>query len=357
MLIDKPPGPTSFDVVGWVRWALHERTVGHCGTLDPPASGLLVVCVGEATKLVEHLTNDDKRYVARFALGRSTTTADAEGETLATAEVPPGTATAAEAILRSLVGAFELPPPAFSAVKLDGKRAHELARELARVGDGEQLDLPPRPMAVHAIEIVGHGRDPSGEVWIDAELSVAKGTYVRSLAEELGRRLDLPAHLGSLRRVASGPLRVDDPRVVSGLVPVQLPDLQGYPPKWRVQFPQEPGEGPGEGADEQRARVCARLRGHLSKPWEHLPFEVSHLPDTGPHEPLMLRMLQGQRLSASPSNCAALGIVDGDGLCVLVDRAAGHMMLLRREPDDRGLARRLAPTRVLRFEPESTPSH
>jgi tRNA pseudouridine(55) synthase len=348
LLIDKPPGPTSFDVVGWVRWALHERTVGHCGTLDPPASGLLVVCVGEATKLVEYLTNDDKRYLARFALGRSTTTADADGETLDTADVPPGAELEAAAILRALIGPLELPPPAFSAVKLDGKRAHELARA------GEQLDLPPRPMAIHAIEIVGHGRELDGAVWIDADLTVAKGSYVRSLAEELGRRLDLPAHLASLRRVGSGSLRVDDPQVVGGLVPVQLPDLDGRPPKWRV----EPADwGGGDRGEHDRARAGALLRGHLSKPWDRLPFDVSHLPEAGAHQPLMARMVQGQRLAASPSNCAALGIVDRDGLCVLVDRAAGQMMLLSREDDDTGAARRLAPTRLLRFDPDSLPSH
>lgn len=354
LLIDKPAGPTSFDVVGWVRWALHERTVGHCGTLDPGASGLLVVCVGEATKLVEYLTDEDKRYLARISLGRSTTTADADGDTLDTVEVPPGAEARAEVILRSLVGPLELSPPAYSAVKLDGKRAHELARA------GKGVDLPPRPMALHAIEIIGHGREPNGDVWIEADLSVAKGTYVRSLAQELGRRMDLPAHLASLRRIGAGRLRVDDPKTVRGLVPIQLPDIDGRPPKWRVQLP---GTEQGTTEEEQRAYAGAHLRSHLSKPWERLPFDVSELPSAGPHERLMVRMIQGQRLGATPSNCEALGIVDRDGLWVLVDRAAGQMMLLRCEPADGGSGRRLAPTRVLRFppdpgpDPESTPSH
>ncbi|WP_181233721.1 tRNA pseudouridine(55) synthase TruB [Enhygromyxa salina] len=366
LLIDKPPGPTSFDVVGWVRWALHERTVGHCGTLDPPASGLLVVCLGEATKLVEHLTNDDKRYRARFALGRSTTTADAEGETLSVAEVPPGAEAEGAEILRSLIGELQLPPPDFSAVKLDGKRAHELARA------GKPLDLPARSMAIHSLELLGHGRDPDGGAWIDVELEVAKGTYVRSLAEEVGRQLDVPAHLASLRRVGSGDLRVDDPRVVTGLVPVHLPEIEGRPPKWRVEFPadpaaagasvtpgQDPGQGRGDADAQQRAEAGARLRGHMSKPWDRLPFPVSLLPDAGAHEGLMTRMIQGQRLGASPSNCATLQIPDGEGLCVLVHQARGLMMLVRREHHDGGPLRRLAPTRVLRFEPEpeSNPSH
>ncbi|KIG18164.1 tRNA pseudouridine synthase B [Enhygromyxa salina] len=354
LLIDKPPGPTSFDVVGWVRWALNERTVGHCGTLDPPASGLLVVCVGEATKLVEHLTNDDKRYRARFALGRSTTTADAEGETLDTAEVPPGAEAEGAEILRALIGELELPPPAFSAVKLDGKRAHELARA------GKDLDLPARPMALRSIEVLGHGRDGEG-AWIEAELEVAKGTYVRSLAEEVGRQLGLPAHLATLRRVASGGLQVDDPRVVTGLVPVPLPEIEGRPPKWRVQFPSD-GDAGGPDSDDQhdqRDLVGARLRSFMSDPWDRLPFPVSLLPDAGAHERLMTRMIQGQRLAASPSNCAALGLDDAEGLCVLVHRAAGLMMLVRCEPAERGSGRRFAPSRVLRFppRPESTSGH
>jgi tRNA pseudouridine55 synthase len=193
LLIDKPSGPTSHDVVAFVRWALRERAVGHCGTLDPAATGLLVVCVGGATKLVEHLTGVDKRYQARIVLGRSTTTADAEGETLAQGPVSAEVEARAGATLLEMLGELALPPPAYSAVKLDGRRAHELARA------GEAVDLPVRRMAIHAAEVLAVRRESPDHVVIDATLDVAKGTYIRSIAEELGRRLGVPAHLGSLR--------------------------------------------------------------------------------------------------------------------------------------------------------------
>jgi tRNA pseudouridine55 synthase len=342
LLIDKPPGPTSHDIVGWVRWALRERAVGHCGTLDPPASGLLVVCVGAATKLVEHLSGVDKRYRARFVLGRSTSTADAEGETLAEAPVPAGLDDRALSCLRSLVGDLELPPPAVSAVKLDGRRAHELARA------GETPELPPRPMSVRELEIEDHGRE-GDRLWIDADLKVSKGSYVRSLAQELGRRLDLPAHLGALRRTACGELSVEDPLVVTNLVPVELPPIEGRPPKWRVELPGEPQVSPeqraGEGALDARARAGALLRAHMSDPWSRLPFETRELPGEGPHEPLLARLLQGQRLRADAPTLAALGLSVGEGPCALVDRAGGHLIVLRRE------RARLAPSRVLSFPP------
>jgi tRNA pseudouridine55 synthase len=344
LLIDKPAGPTSHDVVGWVRWALRERAVGHCGTLDPPASGLLVVCVGPATKLVEHLTGVDKRYRARFVLGRATTTADAQGETLARAEVPADIEDRALAALRGMVGALELPPPAVSAIRLGGRRAHEMVRA------GESPDLPPRPMSVRSLTIEGHGRghaklgDELGdELWIDAEVEVSKGSYVRSLAEELGRRLGLPAHLGALRRLACGQLRIDDPLVVGQLTPVELPPLEGRPPKWRIEVP-----GAGEG--EQREQAGALLRAHLSPPWRRLPFEAVELAPAGPHLAALRRLLQGQRLAADAETLASFGLGADEGPCALVDRAGGHLIVVRRE---RG---RLAPSRVLRFDPASWPA-
>ncbi|PRP90582.1 tRNA pseudouridine synthase B [Enhygromyxa salina] len=352
LLVDKPAGPTSHDVVGWVRWALGERTVGHCGTLDPPASGLLVICVGEATKLVEHLTAVDKRYRARFVIGRSTTTADAEGEIVAEAAVPPDLEARALEALRGLIGPLELRPPAYSAVKIQGRRAHELARA------GEDPALPPRSMAVHELVVEAHGRD-GASLWIDAELTVAKGSYVRSLAEELGRRLGLPAHLGSLRRLACGPLGVDDPRVVGGLNAVLLAASEGRPPKWRVELPGErdPGDGAsGEPDHDPRRHAAAELRARMSDPWQRLDFEVSELPSEGAHEPLITRLIQGQRLGADEQTCAVLGLARREGPCALVDRAAGRMIILQREPSERGRLR-LAPSRVLRFEPELATSH
>lgn len=342
LLVDKPPGPTSHDVVGWVRWALRQHAVGHCGTLDPPASGLLVVCIGAATKLVDHLTSLDKQYQARFVLGRSTTTADAEGVTIATAPVPAGIEDRALDCLRGLRGAHELPPPAVSAVRLDGRRAHELARA------GEVPELPPRPMTVLELETLGHGRTPEGLLWIDATLRVTKGTYIRSLAEELGRRLDLPAHLSALRRLACGSLQVDDPQIVGPLEPVELPPIEGRPPKWRM----EPGPGTTNlDIANTRERTAAWLRTRMSPPWRRLPFETSELPPAGAHEPLLARLLQGQRLRADGETLAAFGLQASEGPCAIVDRAGGHMIILAREQG------RIAPHRVLRFDPNLWSDH
>jgi tRNA pseudouridine55 synthase len=337
--IDKPPGPTSHDVVGWVRWALGERSVGHCGTLDPPASGLLIVCVGTATKLADYLTGVDKRYRARFVLGRATTTADAEGRTTAHAPVPEGIDDAAIDCLRQLVGAHQQPPPSVSAVHLDGRRAHELARA------GEAPELPPRPMAVLELDILDHGRTVDGLLWIDAELSVIKGTYIRSLAEELGRRLGLPAHLGALRRLACGAQRVDDPSVVGGLVGVELPEIVGRPPKWRIE--------PASVEADARAHAATLLRDHMRQPWGHLPFPTSELPDTGPHQALLARLLQGQRLRADGGTLDTLGLRHVEGTCAIVDRAGGHLLILAVDREHG----RVAPNRALRFHPIPASDH
>jgi tRNA pseudouridine55 synthase len=343
LLIDKPPGPTSHDVVGWVRWAMRQHAVGHCGTLDPPASGLLVVCIGAATKLVEHLTGVDKRYRARFVLGRATSTADAQGHTLAQAPVPDSIEAHALDTLRALVGAHELPPPSVSAVRQGGRRAHELVRA------GEVPELSPRPMAVHELEIHEHGRTSENELWIDASLSVTKGTYIRSLAEELGRRLDLPAHLGALRRLACGALRIDDPQVVTDLAAVELPPFPGRPPKWRIEPPEV------DRTADVREQTGAWLRAHMSPPWQRLPFETSELVREGAHQflagPLVARLLQGQRLRNDGETQAALGLRAEEGTCAIVDRAGGHMIILVRSHG------RIAPDRVLRFDPNLWPDH
>ena len=342
LLIDKPAGPTSHDVVGWVRWALRERSVGHCGTLDPPASGLLVVCVGAATKLVDYLTGVDKRYWARFVLGRSTTTADAVGQTIASAPVPEGIEAEALACLRSLVGAHELPPPAVSAVRLDGRRAH------ARGRAGEQPELPPRPQTVRALELLGHAR--VGEsLTIDATLGVTKGTYIRSLAEELGRRLALPAHLGSLRRLACGELRLDDAAIVTGLTVDELPAIEGRPPKWRIDAPAQ-GDAANDVPGDARERAAALLRARLSPPWTRLPFPVGHPQASA--GPLLQRLVQGQRLRAEPDTLAELGLAEltdeasEPALRALVDRAAGHLIIVNLDHT------RISPVRLVRFAGE-----
>mgnify|MGYP003375295023 CR=1 FL=1 len=197
--IDKPGGCTSHDVVARVRRCVGERRVGHAGTLDPDATGVLVVGIGQATKLLGLLTLDRKGYRSSFVLGSSTTTDDASGEVLATAEVDPALLAedAARRELAGLVGTFDQVPPAFSAVSVDGRRAYAMAR------DGKSVELAPRRVTVHAAELV-EVRPETCE-WV-VDLDVSKGTYVRSIARDLGERLGCHAHVGQLRRSFSGPV-------------------------------------------------------------------------------------------------------------------------------------------------------
>jgi tRNA pseudouridine55 synthase len=210
LVIDKPAGPTSHDVVKRLRWALGTRAVGHAGTLDPAASGVLVVAVGQGTKLVSYLTSQAKSYEATVTFGTSTTTLDREGEVVAAAPVPVELTrelsnrawTAGSPVDRALARERtrrEQVPPAFSAVKQNGRAVHERARR------GEHVELGPRVVEVHALEIRG-----ATEQTVDLRLSVSKGYYVRSLARDLGETLGVPAHLSALRRVASGPFTLDE---------------------------------------------------------------------------------------------------------------------------------------------------
>jgi tRNA pseudouridine55 synthase len=280
LLIDKPPGPTSHDVVTWVRWAMRERAVGHCGTLDPAASGLLVVCVGAATKLVRYLQEVDKVYRASFALGVATTTADADGDVVARAEVSVEAMSSAASVLYGMAGELTLAPPAYSAIRHEGRRAHELARS------GEPVDLAPRKMTLLRIDEVG-----TEDRKVAATLTVSKGTYVRSLAEELGRRLQVPAHLGGLRRLACGRLALEHPLTVGGLEARAVSAGREGPVRWRIR-------PPGAAQDEPTARrLCGSLLGGaLLSPADALPFTVLRV-EGGPRgEDALTRLGHGQRL-------------------------------------------------------------
>ena len=197
ILLDKPSGPTSHDMVYAVRRGSGEKRVGHAGTLDPLATGLLVMCLGPATRLSEYLAGKGKRYRAQARLGQSTTTYDSQGEVTATSAAIPDRQ-AVEAALAEFRGAQQQVPPAFSAVKRGGQKAYELARR------GEAVVLEPRSIVVHTLELVDW--QPPDAV---LELHCSAGTYVRSLAHDLGQRLGCGAHLTALRRTASGGLTVD----------------------------------------------------------------------------------------------------------------------------------------------------
>jgi tRNA pseudouridine55 synthase len=196
LLIDKPKDVTSHDVVDMVRRALSTRKVGHAGTLDPMATGLLVVGVGRATRLLRFLGDLPKTYLGRARLGVETTTLDADGDV--TRETPvAATEVRVRNAMRAMLGASMQTPPAFSAVKVGGRKLYEAARV------GERLEAAPRPIRVDRFELLGYdGRDA------DFEATCSSGTYVRVLAADIGAQLGCGAHLTALRRLRIGPFDV-----------------------------------------------------------------------------------------------------------------------------------------------------
>ncbi|KAF0208153.1 MAG: tRNA pseudouridine(55) synthase TruB [Actinomycetota bacterium] len=202
IVIDKPAGMTSHDVVAAVRRATGEGRVGHAGTLDPMATGVLVVLVGPYTRLEKYLSGHDKGYSATITFGSETDTDDAEGQVVQTAPVPAGIFDAehAEEILRTFIGASEQLPPAYSAIKLDGKTSHEVARA------GGALALAPRSIVVHDAHLSGF--DADARTW-DVDFLVSKGTYIRALARDIGRSVKSAAHLSALRRTRSGSVFIE----------------------------------------------------------------------------------------------------------------------------------------------------
>jgi len=203
LVVDKPAGMTSHDVVNRVRRATGERRVGHAGTLDPMATGILVVLVGPATRLAPFLTAAEKSYRATIVFGAQTDTDDADGRIIATAPVPDEVTDPffATGTVAALVGTHQQVPPAFSAIKRGGEVAYVAARR------GEVLEIEPRTIEIIESRLVGV--DGARSEW-DVELAVSKGTYIRAIARDLGPALGTVAHLGSLRRTRSGSLRAED---------------------------------------------------------------------------------------------------------------------------------------------------
>ena len=194
LVVDKPAGVTSTTVVNKVKWAFQAQKAGHAGTLDPAATGVLAVALGEATKTVSLITDALKCYHFMVTLGAATTTDDAEGEVVATSASRPDTDTI-EAALAPFRGDIQQVPPQFSAVKVDGARAYDLAR------DGEAMDLAARPLWVQSLTLVSRP-DPDH---VELEMVCGKGGYVRSIARDLGRMLGCLGHVAWLRREWSGP--------------------------------------------------------------------------------------------------------------------------------------------------------
>lgn len=213
LLVDKPAGLTSHDVVARARRVLRTRRIGHAGTLDPFATGLLVCAVGPATRLLPYLDGEPKRYRTRVQFGTATDTDDATGRVVA--HGPPVAWASLPEALAGLTGAIQQRPPAYSAKHVDGERAYALARR------GETVELPPVAIHVHAWD--EHAR---GDDWFEADVTCSGGTYVRALARDLGLALGTVAHCATLRRLGSGPLRVEEAIPMSALDPNHPPPLQ-----------------------------------------------------------------------------------------------------------------------------------
>jgi tRNA pseudouridine55 synthase len=200
LVLDKPPGPTSHDMVAVARRALGERRIGHCGTLDPMATGVLALAVGQATRLVQFLSSEEKHYDAVVAFGRETNTYDVTGVTVAESPDRP-TPAALAAALAQFRGTFAQRPPAYSAKKLGGIRAYHLARR----EDGATLDLKPVTVTVARLELLAFDSDRA-----TLAMQVSAGFYVRSLAHDLGQALGMGATLASLRRTRAGAFGLED---------------------------------------------------------------------------------------------------------------------------------------------------
>lgn len=198
LVVDKPVGPSSTAVVNKVRWAFQAKKAGHAGTLDPEATGVLAVALGEATKTVPYITDALKAYAFTVRLGQATNTDDAEGEVIAESDLRPSDEQITDA-LGSFVGDIRQVPPKFSAVKIDGQRAYALARS------GEDVQPEPRPLWVEELLLTDRP-DPDH---VELEMTCGKGGYVRSIARDLGAALGCYGHVLTLRRLWSGPFDLD----------------------------------------------------------------------------------------------------------------------------------------------------
>ncbi|MBO9395591.1 tRNA pseudouridine(55) synthase TruB [Shimia sp. R9_2] len=213
LVVDKPAGMTSTAVVNKVRWAFDAKKAGHAGTLDPDATGVLAVALGEATKTVPFITDALKAYTFTVRLGQATNTDDAEGEVIAQSDLRPSDEEI-KAALGQFVGDIMQVPPKFSAVKIDGQRAYKLARE------GEDVELAARPLWVEELVMV----DRKDQDHVTLEMTCGKGGYVRSIARDLGAALGCHGHVRELRRIWSGPFDAAD-----GLTIEQIDEMAKQP--------------------------------------------------------------------------------------------------------------------------------
>ncbi|WP_374157229.1 tRNA pseudouridine(55) synthase TruB [Mycobacterium sp. G7A2] len=218
VVVDKPGGMTSHDVVGRCRRMFGTRKVGHAGTLDPMATGVLVIGVERATKILGLLTATAKSYSATIRLGETTTTEDAEGDVVQRVSAVAVTNDHIAAAVAALRGDIEQVPSAVSAIKVDGKRAYRMVRE------GQSPELAPRPVRIDRFEVLAVHRDrPGGVVDVDVEVDCSSGTYIRALARDVGAALGVGGHLTALRRTRVGDFGLEQARTLEQLA--EAPEL------------------------------------------------------------------------------------------------------------------------------------
>jgi tRNA pseudouridine55 synthase len=214
LLVDKPRDHTSHDVVARLRGILRMRQIGHAGTLDPMATGLLVILLGKATRLSQYLISVDKEYEGSIELGKVTNSQDADGEVMETRPVPPLTEDQVRAAMQGFLGDQYQTPPMFSAIKVDGVPLYKRARQ------GKEVEREPRFIRVMAWDLTGFAPPR-----IDFRLRCTKGTYVRTLAHDLGQKLGCGGHLAALRRTKSGTLSVADALTLEQIEKLTLPEV------------------------------------------------------------------------------------------------------------------------------------
>jgi len=215
VLVDKPAGPTSHDVVDAIRRRFQIKKVGHCGTLDPNATGLLIIVLGRGTKLSEKLMGDDKVYEGAIKFGTATNSYDADGEILETKTVPPLRLEQLNELAAQFIGDQMQTPPMVSAVKKDGVPLYKLARR------GVEVEREPRLVHIYNFRFANYS-EPLGEF----RLACTKGTYVRSIAHELGQKIGCGAHLATLRRSVSGKFDVADSKPLDEILKMTVAELE-----------------------------------------------------------------------------------------------------------------------------------
>ena len=285
LVVDKPAGITSHDVVSVLRAMLGIKKIGHTGTLDPFATGVLPMAIGPSTRLIQFLDESRKTYKARVQLGIGMDTGDLTGEQSGVAAVPDLT----EALVADAVASFEgdrmQTPPAYSAVKVAGRALYRYARE------GKAVTVPPRPIRIYRMEATACGKD-----WIDLDVECSRGTYVRVLAEELGAALGTLAHLTALRRTSSGSFSLDE--AVSFET---LSDIAAGRQDW------QPVLRPGRGGERVQWRSREEIRERLVPLFTSPESALSHLPHMAlSAEDLTLLRLRG-RTREGPS-----GVKEGE---------------------------------------------